>query len=47
MTREGALALAEELDATQARLVHAAHFYPAEEAFEAALAVDGEQYLLP
>jgi phosphoribosyl 1,2-cyclic phosphate phosphodiesterase len=44
MTREGALALADELDATQTRLVHLAHFYPADEAFEPALAVDGETY---
>ncbi|MFC7058581.1 MBL fold metallo-hydrolase [Halovenus salina] len=47
MTREGALELADELDAEQTRLVHAAHFYSAEEAFETALAVDGEQYHLP
>jgi phosphoribosyl 1,2-cyclic phosphate phosphodiesterase len=44
MTREGALALAEELDAERTRLVHAAHFYPAEEAFVEPLAVDGERY---
>lgn len=46
MTREGALALAEELGATETRLVHAAHFYPAEEAFEEPLALDGERYVL-
>jgi phosphoribosyl 1,2-cyclic phosphate phosphodiesterase len=46
MTREGALALAEELDASETRLVHVSHFYPAEEAFEEPLAVDGEQYRL-
>ncbi len=46
MTREGALALAEELDAAETRLVHLAHFYPAEEAFEEPLAVDGEVYEL-
>jgi phosphoribosyl 1,2-cyclic phosphate phosphodiesterase len=46
MTREGALALAEDLDATETRLVHVAHFYPPEEAFEEPLAVDGEVYEL-
>jgi phosphoribosyl 1,2-cyclic phosphate phosphodiesterase len=44
MTREGALDLAEELDAGTTRLVHSAHFYAADEAFEEPLAVDGEQY---
>jgi phosphoribosyl 1,2-cyclic phosphate phosphodiesterase len=44
MTREGALALADDLDATRTRLVHLAHFYPAEEAFEPELAVDGETF---
>ncbi|SEW15510.1 MBL fold metallo-hydrolase [Natrinema salifodinae] len=46
MTREGALALAEELGAERTRLVHVAHFYPADEAFEEPLAVDGERYVL-
>jgi phosphoribosyl 1,2-cyclic phosphate phosphodiesterase len=46
MTREGALAMAEELNAAQTRLVHLAHFYPADEAFEEPLAIDGEQYEL-
>jgi phosphoribosyl 1,2-cyclic phosphate phosphodiesterase len=46
MTREGALSLAEELDAGTTRLVHTAHYYPADEAFEEPLAVDGEQYRL-
>jgi len=46
MTREGALTLADGLDADRTRLVHAAHFYPAEEAFEQPLAVDGERYVL-
>lgn len=46
MTREGALALASELDAVRTRLVHTAHYYPVEEAFESPLAVDGEQYRL-
>ncbi|MFP9061327.1 MBL fold metallo-hydrolase [Natrialbaceae archaeon A-chndr2] len=46
MTREGALALADELEATETRLVHLAHFYPASEAFEEPLAVDGEVYRL-
>ena len=44
MTREGALSLAEELNAARTRLVHTAHYYPVEEAFEEPLAVDGEQY---
>ena len=46
MTREGALELAAELNAERTRLVHLAHFYPADEAFEEPLAVDGEQYEL-
>ncbi|MFB6354315.1 MAG: MBL fold metallo-hydrolase [Halobacteriales archaeon] len=46
LTREGALDLAEELGAGRTRLVHAAHFYPPEEAFEEPLAVDGEAYEL-
>lgn len=46
MTREGALALAEELNAARTRLVHIAHYYPAEEAFAEPLAVDGETYEL-
>ncbi len=44
MTREGALDLADELGADRTRLVHVAHYYPPEEAFEEPLAVDGEQY---
>jgi len=44
MTREGALALADDLSADRTRLVHVAHFYPAEEAFAEPLAVDGEVY---
>ncbi|MDQ2051059.1 MBL fold metallo-hydrolase [Natronolimnohabitans sp. A-GB9] len=47
MTREGALALADELNAEQTRLVHVAHYYPADEAFEEPLAVDGEEFVLP
>ncbi|MFC6730984.1 MBL fold metallo-hydrolase [Haladaptatus sp. DYSN1] len=46
MTREGAIALGEELNASITRLVHIAHYYPVEEAFEDPLAVDGEQYQL-
>ncbi|WP_433626610.1 MBL fold metallo-hydrolase [Halomicrococcus sp. NG-SE-24] len=46
MTREGALALAEELGAAETRLVHVSHFYPADEAFEEPLAVDGERFSL-
>ena len=46
MTREGALDIAAELEAGTVRLVHAAHYYPADEAFEEPLAVDGERYEL-
>ncbi|UVE50873.1 MBL fold metallo-hydrolase [Haloferax larsenii] len=46
MTREGAIALGEDLDADVTRLVHVAHYYPPEEAFEEPLAVDGEVYEL-
>ncbi|MGQ4556672.1 MBL fold metallo-hydrolase [Halobellus sp. GM3] len=46
MTREGALDLAADLSATETRLVHTAHFYPADEAFEEPLAIDGETYEL-
>ncbi|MDZ7729755.1 MAG: MBL fold metallo-hydrolase [Natrialbaceae archaeon] len=46
MTREGALDLASELGASTTRLVHLAHFYPADEAFDEPLAIDGEQYSL-
>ncbi|ESP87265.1 MBL fold metallo-hydrolase [Candidatus Halobonum tyrrellensis] len=44
MTREGALALADDLDADRTRLVHVSHFYAADEAFAEPLAVDGETY---
>ena len=44
MTREGALELADELDAAAIRLVHCSHFYPPGEAFEDPLAVDGERF---
>ena len=46
MTREGARDLAETLDADKTRLVHTGHYYPAEEAFEDPLAIDGEEYEL-
>jgi phosphoribosyl 1,2-cyclic phosphate phosphodiesterase len=46
MTREGALALADDLDAARTRLVHVAHYYPPEAAFAEPLAVDGETYEL-
>jgi phosphoribosyl 1,2-cyclic phosphate phosphodiesterase len=46
MTREGALDLAEDLRADRVRLVHLAHYYPAEEAFDEPLAVDGERHEL-
>ena len=44
MTREGALALGDDLDADRTRVVHAAHYYPADEAFADELAVDGETF---
>ncbi|MGB9987214.1 MBL fold metallo-hydrolase [Salarchaeum japonicum] len=44
MTREGALSLADELDADETRLVHVSHFYPEDEAFDDALAIDGETF---
>ncbi|MFB6296720.1 MAG: MBL fold metallo-hydrolase [Halobacteriales archaeon] len=44
MTREGALALGEDLGAAETRLVHLSHFYDREEAFAEPLAVDGERY---
>ncbi|MFB6071420.1 MAG: MBL fold metallo-hydrolase [Halobacterium sp.] len=46
MTREGALALADDLDAAETRLVHVSHYYPADEAFADELAVDGETFEL-
>jgi len=46
MTREGALSMADALDASETRLVHVGHYYPAEEAFVEPLAVDGERYVL-
>jgi phosphoribosyl 1,2-cyclic phosphate phosphodiesterase len=46
MTRAGALALADDLDAAEARLVHLSHFYPPDEAFGDRLAVDGEVHVL-
>ncbi|MFB6137675.1 MAG: MBL fold metallo-hydrolase [Halobacteriaceae archaeon] len=46
MTREGALDLADALDAGAVRLVHASHFYPPDEAFAEPLAVDGEVHVL-
>ena len=46
MTREGALSLAADVGARETRLVHTAHFYPADEAFQEPLAVDGEVYEL-
>jgi phosphoribosyl 1,2-cyclic phosphate phosphodiesterase len=46
MTREGALALAGDLDAAETRLVHLSHFYDAAEAFGDPLAVDGEEHVL-
>ena len=46
MTRRGAIDLAEDLSASDLRIVHVAHYYPADRAFEEPLAVDGEQFVL-
>ncbi|MCL9814730.1 MBL fold metallo-hydrolase [Natranaeroarchaeum aerophilus] len=46
MTREGAIALGDDLNAERTRLVHVAHYYPVDEAFEEPLAVDGERFSL-
>ncbi|WP_435334009.1 MBL fold metallo-hydrolase [Haloarchaeobius sp. TZWWS8] len=46
MTREGALALGDELDADETRVVHVAHYYPVDQAFEEPLALDGETHSL-
>jgi phosphoribosyl 1,2-cyclic phosphate phosphodiesterase len=43
MTREGALAMVEELDPEDYRLVHLSHRYPVAAAFGPKLGVDGEQ----
>jgi phosphoribosyl 1,2-cyclic phosphate phosphodiesterase len=47
MTIEGAIQLGEDLDADRTRVVHVAHYVPADEAFVDPLAVDGERYHLP
>lgn len=44
MTREGALALGEDLGASETRVVHVSHFYSEDEAFADELAVDGETF---
>jgi len=44
MTKEGALALADELDAREVRIVHCAHRYPPETAFDPPLGIDGETF---
>ncbi|WP_254536206.1 MBL fold metallo-hydrolase [Halomarina litorea] len=46
MTFEGARALADDLDASEYRLVHVSHFPTPEEAFGDDLAVDGETFTL-
>lgn len=46
MTREGALALADELAVEDVGLVHLSHFYPPDEAFESPLTVDGDRFVL-
>jgi phosphoribosyl 1,2-cyclic phosphate phosphodiesterase len=46
MTVEGARSLAEELDASEYRIVHLSHFIPEDEAFDDDMAVDGERYVL-
>ena len=47
MTIEGAVAMGAELNAEETRVVHVAHFVPAEDAFDDPLAIDGERYHLP
>jgi phosphoribosyl 1,2-cyclic phosphate phosphodiesterase len=46
MTFEGALALADDLDADRTRLVHASHFPPPDRAFADPIGVDGEAFTL-
>ncbi|MFC3477509.1 MBL fold metallo-hydrolase [Halobacterium litoreum] len=46
MTLEGALALGDDLNASETRVVHVSHFFPADEAFADELAVDGETFRL-
>jgi len=46
MTVEGAVALGEDLDAAETRVVHVSHFLDADRAFDDPLAVDGERYEL-
>lgn len=46
MTIEGAQELIADLNADQGRIVHTAHFTPADEAFDDPLAVDGETFSL-
>ncbi|WP_435196458.1 MBL fold metallo-hydrolase [Natronomonas sp. EA1] len=46
MTIEGATLLGADLNATETRIVHVAHYLDPEEAFAEPLAVDGERYSL-
>lgn len=46
MTVAGAQQLADDLDATQLRVLHVSHYYPADRAFDDPLAVDGETYTI-
>lgn len=46
MTRTGAEELADELNATNLRIVHVAHYYPVDQAFDDQLAVDGEVHTI-
>jgi phosphoribosyl 1,2-cyclic phosphate phosphodiesterase len=46
MSIEGAKQFAETVDADRYRIVHVAHYVPADEAFEDPLALDGERYVL-
>ncbi|WP_247010181.1 MBL fold metallo-hydrolase [Halorientalis litorea] len=46
MTVEGARALGADLDADETRIVHLAHFIPADAAFADDMAVDGERFEL-
>ena len=44
LTREGAKMMATRLNPDTYRCVHLSHYYPADEAFEDPMAVDGERY---
>jgi phosphoribosyl 1,2-cyclic phosphate phosphodiesterase len=46
MTIEGAREMCQQLDATDYRIVHLAHYVPAADAFDSDMGVDGEQFTL-